>query len=89
MKFNEKVTGNEFTVAGAEIESVEQSADDVTYRITLAEAPADNAVVEISAVNIVDMAGNACTDTISFVRHHSAYKRNYPFKVCGNEYVRR
>ena len=67
VKFNEKVTGNEFSVEGAAVESVEQSADDATYRITLAEAPADNAVVEISAVNIADLAGNACTDTISFV----------------------
>ena len=69
VKFNEKVAGSEFTVSGAAVESVEAAADDVTFRITLTEALADNAVVEVAAVNVVDKAGNACTDTISFVHN--------------------
>ena len=69
VKFNEKVTGDEFTVAGAAVESVEKSADGITYRITVAEALADNAAVEVTAGNIKDLAGNACTDTISFVNY--------------------
>ena len=37
VRFNEKVLGNTFTVSGAEVASVERSADDVTCRITLTE----------------------------------------------------
>ena len=69
VKFNEKVTGDEFTVAGAAVESVEKSVDGITYRITVAEDLADNAEVEVTAGNIKDLAGNACADTISFVNY--------------------
>ena len=31
VRFNKKVIGNEFTVSGATVESVQQSANDVTY----------------------------------------------------------
>ena len=65
VRFNEKVLGDEFTVSGAEIESVEQSADDVTYRITLTEAPAEKTELTVTA-NVTDISGNACANTISF-----------------------
>ena len=69
VKFDEKVTGTEFAVAGATVESVEASADDITFRITLTEALADGAAVEVTATDIEDKAGNACEGSISFVHN--------------------
>ena len=69
VRFDEKVTGTEFSVSGATVSSVEQSADDVTYRITLTEDLADKATAEVTATGIADIAGNACAETISFVHN--------------------
>ena len=66
VRFNEKVIGDQFTVSGAEVESVAQSADNVTYRITLAEAPAEKGELTVTA-NVTDISGNACAEPISFV----------------------
>ncbi len=60
VKFNEKVYGGQFTVSGAEVASVTKSADDITYRIELAQAPADGTELTVTAGDDVkDMAGNA------------------------------
>ena len=66
VRFNEKVVGTDFTVSGATVESVAQSADNVTYRITLAEAPENKAELTVTA-NVTDISGNACTETISTI----------------------
>ena len=87
VRFNEKVLGNEFTVSGATVESVERSADDVTYRITLAEAPENNAELTITA-NVTDISGNPCTETISMVYNAGnlvtgSLQTNYGFTVSA------
>ena len=66
VRFNEKVIGSEFTVSGAQIESVHQSADNVTYRITLTEAPESGTELTVTA-NVTDISGNACAETISCI----------------------
>ena len=88
VRFNEKVIGNEFTVSGAEIESVEQSADDVTYRITLTEAPENGSELIVTA-NVTDISGNACEKTISFVYNKGnlvtdSLQTNYGFSVSAD-----
>ena len=67
VRFNEKVVGTEFAVSGAQIESVAQSADDVTYRITLTEAPADKTELTVTASGIADISGNACANTVGLI----------------------
>ncbi len=69
VKFDEKVTASAFTVESAEIESVEASADDLTFRITLKEALANGASAVVTAADAKDKAGNACTETITVVHH--------------------
>ena len=69
VRFDEKVLGADFTVSGATVASVERSADDITYRITLTEDLADKASVTVTANGITDIAGNPCTETISFVHN--------------------
>ncbi|MGN0335501.1 MAG: discoidin domain-containing protein [Lachnospiraceae bacterium] len=69
VKFDEKVKGTEFTVSGATVESVEQSADDITYRITVADELTDGAEVTVEAAGVTDLAGNPCEGTISFVHN--------------------
>ena len=69
VRFDEKVLGADFTVSGATVASVERSADDITYRITLTEDLADKAGVTVTANGITDIAGNACTETISFIHN--------------------
>lgn len=85
VRFNEKVIGSEFTVSGAEIESVQQSADNVTYCITLAEAPENKAQLTVTA-NVTDISGNACTESISMVYNKGnlvtdSLQTNYGFSV--------
>ena len=69
VKFDEKVTGTGFEVAGATVASVEQSADDITYRITLESALADGAAAEIVATDIKDLEGNACENSVVVVHN--------------------
>ncbi len=70
VKFDEKVTGAAFEVgASAAIESVEASADDITFRITLADSLESAEVFEVTAVDIADKAGNACEESITVVHH--------------------
>ena len=87
VRFNEKVVGNAFTVSGATVESVQQSADNVTYRITLAEAPENGSELTVTA-NVTDISGNACAETISFVYNAGnlvtdSLKTNYGFTVSA------
>ena len=87
VRFNEKVVGNEFTVSGAEVASVEQSADDVTYRITLTEAPESGSELTVTA-NVTDISGNACNNTMSVVYNAGnlvteSLQTNYGFTVSA------
>ena len=47
VKFDEKVSGNLFKVENAKVSSIKKSADDTTYHIVLAEAPANEATVKV------------------------------------------
>ena len=88
VRFDEKVLGDQFTVSGATVESVERSADDVTYRITLAEAPANKAQLTVTA-NVTDISGNECTETISLIYNKGnlvtdSLQTNYGFTVSAD-----
>ncbi|MBE6951054.1 MAG: hypothetical protein E7451_06920 [Ruminococcaceae bacterium] len=88
VRFNEKVIGDEFTVSGAAVESVEQSADDVTYRITLTEAPENGSELIVTA-NVTDISGNACAETISVICNKGnlvtdSLQTNYGFTVSAD-----
>ena len=89
VRFNEKVVGTGFTVSGAEVESVERSADDVTYRITLTEAPENNTELTVNASGITDISGNACAAPISLIYNAGnlvtgSLQTNYGFTVSAS-----
>ena len=67
VRFNEKVLGDGFAIKNFDVESVERSADDVTFRITLTKAPADKAVIKLVPAGITDISGNHCGDQVRFV----------------------
>ena len=69
VKFNEKVSGNLFAVDGSGIASIEKSADDTTYHITLTKAPEDGKTITVTPKDIKDMSGNATTESASVVYH--------------------
>ena len=69
VKFDEKVSGNLFKVENAKISSIKKSADDTTYHIVLAEAPANEATVKVIPQDIKDMSGNKATEAASVVYH--------------------
>lgn len=69
VKFNEKVSGNLFAVDGSGIASIEKSADDTTYHITLTKAPEDGKTITVTPKDIKDMSGNATTASASVVYH--------------------
>ena len=69
VKFNEKVSGNLFAVDGSGIASIEKSADDTTYHITLTKAPEDGTAITVTPKDIKDMSGNATTESASVVYH--------------------
>ena len=69
VKFDEKVSGNLFKVENAKISSIKKSADDTTYHIVLAEAPANEATVKVIPQDIKDMSGNKATEDASVVYH--------------------
>ena len=70
VRFNEKVSGSSFQVEGAEIESVEKSADDVTYHITLSEAPKNGTTLTVTAEDIADLAGNKVENASASLVYH-------------------
>ena len=87
VRFNEKVVGTEFAVSGAEVASVEQSADDVTYRITLTEAPENGSELTVTA-NVTDISGNPCAEAISLIYNAGnlvtgSLQTNYGFTVSA------
>ena len=87
VRFDEKVIGNEFTVSGATVESVHQSADNVTYRITLTEAPENGSELTVTA-NVTDISGNKCAETISMIYNAGnlvtdSLQTNYGFSVSA------
>ena len=67
VKFNEKVSGNLFAVDGSGIASIEKSADDTTYHITLTKAPEDGTAITVTPKDIKDMSGNTTTASASVV----------------------
>lgn len=72
VKFSEVVTNSSavdaFTATGAEIGAVEQSVDDVTYRVTLTEEPENLSEITLAVSDkIRDLNGNACTQSASVV----------------------
>ena len=69
VKFDEKVSGNLFKVENAKVSSIKKSADDTTYHIVLAEAPANEATVKVIPQDIKDMSGNKATEVASVVYH--------------------
>lgn len=69
VKFDEKVSGNLFKVENAKVSSIKKSADDTTYHIVLAEAPANEAAVKVIPQDIKDMSGNKATEAASVVYH--------------------
>ena len=69
VKFNEKVSGNLFAVDGSGIASIEKSADDTTYHITLTKAPEDGTAITVTPKDIKDKSGNATTESASVVYH--------------------
>ena len=69
VKFDEKVSGNLFKVENAKISSIKKSADDTTYHIVLAEAPANEAAIKVTPQDIKDMSGNKATEAASVVYH--------------------
>lgn len=69
VKFDEKVSGSLFKVENAKISSIKKSADDTTYHIVLAEAPANEATVKVIPQDIKDMSGNKATEDASVVYH--------------------
>lgn len=69
VKFDEKVSGNLFKVENAKVSSIKKSADDTTYHIELAEAPANEAAVKVTPQDIKDMSGNKATEAASVVYH--------------------
>ena len=69
VKFDEKVSGNLFKVENAKISSIKKSADDTTYHIELAEAPANEAAIKVTPQDIKDMSGNKATEAASVVYH--------------------
>lgn len=69
VKFDEKVSGSLFKVENAKISSIKKSADDTTYHIELAEAPANEAAVKVIPQDIKDMSGNKATEAASVVYH--------------------
>ena len=69
VKFDEKVSGNLFKVENAKVSSIKKSADDTTYHIVLAEAPANEATVKVTPQDIKDMSGNKATEAASVVYH--------------------
>ena len=69
VKFDEKVSGNLFKVENAKVSSIKKSADDTTYHIVLAEAPANEAAVKVIPKDIKDMSGNKATEDASVVYH--------------------
>lgn len=71
VKFNEKVSGELFSVKDATISKITKSEDEVSYDITLTTAPKDGAVLEVTALDIKDLAGNSVENaTITTTYHH-------------------
>ncbi len=69
VKFNEKVYGNLLSVSGMEIASIEKSADDTTYHITLTKEPKDGATITVIPKDIKDMTGNKAGKPASVTYH--------------------
>lgn len=69
VKFDEKVSGNLFKVENAKVSSIKKSADDTTYHIVLAEAPANEVAIKVTPQDIKDMSGNKATEAASVVYH--------------------
>ncbi len=69
VKFNEKVSGNLFSVNGLGVASIAKSADDTTYHITLTKAPKDGETITVTPKDIKDMAGNAAGKPASVIYH--------------------
>lgn len=69
VKFNEKVFGNLFDVDGLGIASIQKSADDTTYHITLTKEPEDRANITVTPKDIKDMSGNAAETSASVTYH--------------------
>lgn len=69
VKFDEKVSGNLFKVENAKVSSIKKSADDTTYHIELAAAPANEAAIKVTPQDIKDMSGNKATEAASVVYH--------------------
>ena len=62
VRMDEKVKGEAaFTINGEKVaaDKVKRSADDVTYRITLDQAPAKGEKLSVKIAGVTDMAGNA------------------------------
>ena len=69
VKFNEKVSGNLFSVNGLGVASIAKSADDTTYHITLTKAPKDGETITVTPKDIKDIAGNPAGKPASVIYH--------------------
>ena len=61
VKFNEKVTGQDLTIAGKTV-TVAQSADGITYHLTVAEPLTNGETLTVTANGVKDLAGNAVAE---------------------------
>lgn len=71
VKFNEKVKGRLFEIEGAKIASIQKSADDVSFVITLADELTDGQTVKVIAKDIKDLSGNALATKEATVKFYS------------------
>ena len=74
VKFDEKVNGKLFEVEGANISSINKSADGITYTIKLTEALEDGDTVSIKAKDIKDLAGNKLENKTITTTYHKDNK---------------
>lgn len=74
VKFDEKVNGKLFEVEGANISSINKSADGITYTIKLTEALENGDTVSIKAKDIKDLAGNKLENKTITTTYHKDNK---------------
>ncbi|WP_291648285.1 discoidin domain-containing protein [Clostridium sp.] len=89
VKFDEKVNGNLFEVSGANIASINKSADGITYNIVLTEAPQDDKNLTIIARNIKDLAGNELVTKTTTTTYHKDSKviENKDIDISGKKQI--
>lgn len=84
VEFNEKVTGDTFTVAGHEVASVRAVADHRSFEITLKDELDNGEKVTVTPTDIKDLADNVATGTSTL----AYYANNIAVSVYESETAR-